>query len=518
MKRQTKRLALTLLLSAALVGTNLQLVFAQEESVTDVEEPSSEAAAVSQDDGETKSDGGTNQTESTTPAENVTPTESTTPAGNTAPAENTTPAGNTAPAENTTPAGDTAPAESTTPTVTGTDTINGGTAPSGETQAPVTKEDNGTDETGTGAGTEPAEGTEQDAQNPDTAAGEDGTAAGGAGTADNTAAADSTENGQPEQTFVNKNGEEVKPSDLVGVDYNTVAESYDGETNAVKQYVVSDEAAKDTIMDSYVDENGNLVMVISQGAPVSTEEEEKDESVLEEVLEEVVGYNLDADLGSSSSAPPVDGSFSGWDDVPASYEFNWNKPDAWVDDTHYTETNSTDVRHEMKLYSDGENVYLKVVFAREFKNGQIANGNDYQFWIDDEQMAAYQVEWPDGKQLSYNSGEPGVYKVDVRHRDSSWSYVLTDGAVAYYHINEGNLNNELELKIPMSEFVKQNPNINLDNYSMISFFTPNLMQGKISTAGASTGAEPFAAAAFLLVPTSCILIKRKNNKGDLTFA
>ena len=225
-----------------------------------------------------------------------------------------------------------------------------------------------------------------------------------------------------------------------------------------------------------------------------------------------------SDFGSSADAPPVDGSFSGWDDVPSSYEFNWNKPDAWVDGVHYTETNSTDVRHEMKLYSDGENVYLKVVFAREFCNGQVANGNDYQFWIDNEQMAAYQVEWPNGSSLSYNTAEPGVYVVDVRHRDSSWSYVLTDGAVAYYRVNEGNLNNELELKIPLSEFVKQNPNINLDNYSTIAFFTPNLMQDKISAGGASTGAEPFAAAAFLLVPTSYFLIKKKDEKEDMAFA
>ena len=391
----------------------------------------------------------------------------------------------------------------------------GGSAPSGETQAPATDAGNVSEAGGADSDTEQEAGAGQDVQNPDAVTGEEGAPA------DDTAAADSTESGQPEQTFVNKNGEEVKPSELVGVDYGTIADNYDGEANAVKQYVVSNEIPAGTIIDSYVDENGNLMMVISQGAPASmveeAPEEEEDKTVLQEVVE-TVEYGLDSVFGDSSSAPPVDGSFSGWDDVPASYEFNWNKPDAWVDDTHYTETNSTDVRHEMKLYSDGENVYLRIVYAREFKNGQMANGNDFQFWIDDQQMAAYQVEWPDGSSLSYNTAEPGVYAVDVRHRDSSWSYVLTDGAVAYYRINENNLNNELELKIPLSEFVKQNPNINLDNYSMIGFFTPNLMQDKIHTAGASTGAEPFAAAAFLLVPTSCMWIKKKNEKEGFGIA
>ena len=471
MRRQTKKLGLTLLLSVALVSANIQFVSAEEESPTDVEAASDDKSSdesSSHDAGEAESSNETDHSGDTSQEENTSQTE------------------NTAPAD------------------TGAGTTDDGSVSNGETQPPVT------DETGSGVGQE--DGTEQDAQNPDAVTGVDGA------TTDDTAAADSTESEQPEQTFVNKNGEEVKPSDLVGVDYTTIADSYDGETNAVKQYVVSDEVPAGTIINSYVDENGNLVMMISQGAAASTVEEPKeDKTALEEVVE-TVAQGLDSVFGSSSSAPPVDGSFTGWDDVPASYEFNWNKPDAWVDGTHYTETNSTDVRHEMKLYSDGENVYLRVVFAREFCNGQVANGNDYQFWIDDQQMAAYQVQWPDGSQLSYNSGEPGVYAVEVRHRDSSWSYVLTDGAVAYYRVNENNLNNELELKIPMSEFVKQNGNINLDNYSMIGFFTPNLMQDKIYTAGASTGAEPFAAAAFLLVPTSCMLIKKRNEKEGFGIA
>lgn len=329
------------------------------------------------------------------------------------------------------------------------------------------------------------------------------------------AAAEGTEE-TAEKVYINQGGEEVIPSTLIGVDYNTVADSFNGAETVVKRYETSDTVAANAVIDSYVDEGGNLIVVISQGAATTDVNEEKTDSGLLSEIASVFG--LDAEMGSSSSAPPVDGSFTGWDGLPTVYEFNWNKPDAWVDGEHYTETDSTDVRHEMKLYSDGENVYLKVVFARELYNGQIGNGNDYQFWIDDKQMAAYQVEWPNGSSLSYNTAEPGVYAVDVKHRDSSWSYVLTDGAVAYYRINEGNLNNELELKIPLSEFVKQNPNINLDNYSMIGFFTPNLMQDKFYIAGASTGAEPFAAAVFLLVPASYVWLKRKDNKEDMAFA
>ena len=331
------------------------------------------------------------------------------------------------------------------------------------------------------------------------------------GTAEEGAEAD-TENAtkESEETlFVNKDGKEVAPSELVGTDYSTIAEGYDGETNVIKQYATSDEYGANTIMESYVDEEGNLIMVISQGS----------DAAVTAGLEATTAD--DEDEHESSSAPAVDGSFSGWEDIPVSYEYNWDNSancwqnGVWIDGQKYTTeegTYSTDVRHGMQMYADDENVYLNITFAREFSTGQQANGNDYQFWVDG-QMAAYQVEWSDGAQLSYSNAAPGTYQVDVRHRDSSWSYVLTDGAVAYYHVNEGNINNQLELRIPLEEFVKQNGNINLDNYSMIQFYTPNLMSNRISAAGSPTGSIPFAAGAFLFVPASYIWLKKKNDKG-----
>ncbi len=320
-----------------------------------------------------------------------------------------------------------------------------------------------------------------------------------------------------ESAFLNKNGEEVIPSSLVGVDYNTVAESYDGEVNVLKQYVVSEETTADTIMESYIDEDGNLVMVISKGA------EQEEVAATEEagLLQTVFG--LTAESSDSESAPTVDGSvgdngsFSGWDDVPVSYEYNWNKTDAWVDGVHYTDTNSTDVRHGMQMFTDGENVYLNITFSREYGAfGTYANGNDYQFYVDG-QMAAYQVEFADGSQLAQSKVAPGVYEVDVRHRASSISYTLVDGATAYYNVTPDNINNQLQIKLPLSELQKQNGSINLDNFSMIQFYTPNLMSDRISAAGSPTGSVPFAAAVFLLVPASYVWLKKRNEE-ELSFA
>lgn len=493
MKRQTKKLVLPLLLSAVMIGSNVCYVCAQGQIADlptggDVSAPNVEAAA----------DVGVQSSEAAQPVQSEAVAQPETPAQTeqaVQPEAAQPEAGATTQPEDGAQSGETTQPEN-------------GTQTEGTVQPEESTEGDGENGTETvapeqGSGSEEGTGTKTDVENPDAAEGgelpDDAAAADGAGEV-------------PEEAFVNQNGEAVLPSTLVGVDYNTISEIYDGDAKVQKQYMISDAYAKDAVISCSVDENGNLIMVISLGAPESEAAAEEDAS-----LAQKIGDKLGSVFGDNTSAPAVDGSFTGWDDVPASYEFNWNKPDAWVDGVHYTETNSTDVRHEMKLYSDGENVYLRVIFAREFCNGQVANGNDYQFWIDDQQMAAYQVEWPDGTSLSNSNAQPGVYQVDVRHRDSSWSYVLTDGAVAYYRVNDGNLNNELELKIPLSEFVKQNENINLDNYSMISFFTPNLMQGMISTAGASTGAEPFAAAVFLLVPTSYVWIKKKDKK-EMAFA
>lgn len=488
MRKRTKRLAITLLLSVALLSMNMNYVYAEEMSLSDANllpENQEAGADVSLDNGSTGNSGDV-QPDSSEAAQPEN--------GDTVGTENS---GGTEADSTVSDGGETKPEtdESKTDSVTGEGDVSGTET---EPENPAQEDNKGTDDK---TGDITGDNTETD---------------GGVTVPDDAAAADTTEGEEPEKVYINQDGEEIVPSTLVGVDYNTIADNYDGATDVLKQYVVSDTDAANTIINSYVDENGNLVIVISQGAAKTDEEAEKSESGILSTITSALG--LESETGGSGSAPAVDGSFTGWDDIPASYEFNWNKPDAWVDDVHYTETNSTDVRHEMKLYSDGENVYLKVVFAREFHNGQMGNGNDYQFWIDNQQMAAYQVEWPDGSSLSYNTAEPGVYKVDVRHRDSSWSYVLTDGAVAYYRINEDNLNNELELKIPLSEFVKQNGNIDLDNYSMISFFTPNLMQDKIHTGGASSGAEPFAAVVFLLIPASYVWLKRKDDKEDMAFA
>ncbi len=364
----------------------------------------------------------------------------------------------------------------------------------------------GTDDTGTVPGATP-----EPPVNPGTAGTAAGTGTDAAETEgdvlpDDTAAAEGTTEG----SFTNKNGEEINPSTLVGVDYTTIADGYDGETNVIKQYAVSDSQEANTIMDSYLDENGNLIMIISQGSQPAEATAEEDKG-----LSSVFGTN---------SAPSIDGNFTGWDDIPSSYEYNWDNSancwqyGNWVTDPvtgeqvcYKTEegTYDSNVRHEMQLYTDNENVYLKIKYATIY--GSHANGEDFNFYVDGV-GTKYQITWADGTPITGTSTAAGTYVVDVRNGDSASSYGIVDGASAYYHVTDNGINNELELKIPLSALQAQNGSVNLDNFSMIQFFTPNLMYNKISAAGSPTGAEPFAAAAFLFIPASYVWLKKKNER------
>lgn len=425
----------------------------------------------------------------------------------------------------------------------------------GETEAVTEGTDNGTDvsvvdenagqsETGENkdesvAGESVTDGTASESQETD-GSGETGEDADGTD-ADGAAAADTTDEETSEKVYINQDGEEVIPSTLVGVDYDTIADNYDGITDVLKQYIVSDEYPENTITQSYVDENGNLVLVISQGAASTTETEEKETGLLATIAD---ALRLDAEMGGSGSAPAVDGSFTGWDDIPISYEQNHDDSGNcwvngfWITDPetgetkqHILEQGTYDniARHEMQLYCDGDNVYLKITYAAIYggiwafspdDNEKAAHGNgeDFQFYIDGVDTKFQITQQGNGEPITNWKPEAGTYVVDVRNGNYDPSFSIVDGAAAYYHVTENGVNNSLELKIPMEAFQAQNGSVNLDNFNMVQFFTPNLMLERLTAAGSPTGAVPFSAAVFLLVPASYVWLKRKDDKEDMAFA
>ena len=221
------------------------------------------------------------------------------------------------------------------------------------------------------------------------------------------------------------------------------------------------------------------------------------------------------------AAVAIDGDFSDWDSLPCSYEFNWDNSancwehGVWVDGVCYkTEpgTYSTDVRHKMQLYCDGEYVYLHIVYAREY--GDRLNGNDFRFYVN-EQEAAFQVVAPGGGFFeSMKDNDPGVYALEIRHRDTGLSFLNAGGTNGYLHLTEDKINNEIEIRIPLAELQRQNANIDVETITSIQFFTPNLMYRRITAVGTSSGPILLSALCGGVVLCGFLGYKRKKH-GDL---
>lgn len=150
-----------------------------------------------------------------------------------------------------------------------------------------------------------------------------------------------------------------------------------------------------------------------------------------------------------------DGYYDDWADKPHSWEYNWdNSSNCWIwgvyiDGVKYMTQYGTydeNVRHKMSLFCDGKYVYLYVKFSRDY--GARFNGEDYQFWFDD-QVASVQVERVGGGLLTeeINNYSPGIYPVEVHHREQSMSYGIAQGSSAYITVHPNQINNELELKM-----------------------------------------------------------------------
>ena len=203
-----------------------------------------------------------------------------------------------------------------------------------------------------------------------------------------------------------------------------------------------------------------------------------------------------SNFGIVSGTPIViDGDFSDWADKPYSYEYNWdnsyfqenywdqelskNITKYWYDENG--RAYNTDIRHKVQLYCDGVNVYLHIVFAKNYY--AFNNGDDYDFEIDD-QFTRFRIclTSQDGAMISMTGHkfDVGKHMVYVTHGDGGISGQLAIGAKAMYTVHtEDNLNSELELSIPLEELKRQNNGVNLESFSKISWWSPNLTYRKI---------------------------------------
>ena len=209
----------------------------------------------------------------------------------------------------------------------------------------------------------------------------------------------------------------------------------------------------------------------------------------------------------------IDGDFSDWSDKPFSWEYGYDNSNEVWNGWFYVNgmaeqcekgTFNNEVRHKIGLYCDGENVYVYVQLAAAYQSG--FDGIDYEFTIDG-QKAAFQL-FANGA----NMNVPGVYDVDVKNRNGSEGYTLADGTVSKLLVHENGKNNELEVKIPLSTMQMQNANIDIENVGNIEFWASHLMYHPVSAAGADTSPYTGAVLAFMLIPSSTILLKKYPGK------
>lgn len=313
---------------------------------------------------------------------------------------------------------------------------------------------------------------------------------------------DGVENGNVSESY-----EEGNIISYVGMNLN----EFELPENAIVQYEILDNPElNDIVLQQSINEEGVLVLTVGTLPP----------QIVEEGSMHVSLFNSFALGAAPSGEEPSNVMGINWDSVPANYEFNWDNSEncweygVWINGVCYKTprgTYNTDVRHKIQMYSDGSNVYLRIVFAREFSSGQVANSNDYNFYFDNNYVAKYRVPGMTGQ-----SYEPGVYyNFQVAHGDGPISGQIASGAEAIYRVTPDSANNEIYLKIPFDTFEAQTGK-SLENVQTISYFSPNLMHDAskpVTCAGSSTGGTLLAVGLFAVVGGS-FAIKGKESTKD----
>lgn len=245
------------------------------------------------------------------------------------------------------------------------------------------------------------------------------------------------------------------------------------------------------------------------------EEEELIPDIDEDLVEEVYGdvgllnpFALQDDVVAPNMAD------NSWQGYPLSYHYNWdNSQNCWQWGEYYNGncyktpvgTYDTNVRHAVGLYCDGQNIHLYVKYALIYMTR--VNGDQFTFAVDG-QSASFQFVFDDnGAPITGCNRMPGTYRLDLRNANGSKSGSST-GFVGTLEVHENNENDELELIIPLELLKQQNSAINLDTFSEITFFNPNLMYQTQTCAGAGNGKLPFAIGSMLIFAGSLVWRKK----------
>ena len=305
----------------------------------------------------------------------------------------------------------------------------------------------------------------------------------------------------PLTTEVEHNEEPIYEN-FVGKTESDLSEDLLTDEHTIITYIVREDIPEGTII-SQTFQDGQLILEVAT-APV--------------VTEPTMSFNLlnSFDLMDEMTEPPSLEQDT-WSNYPTSYEYNWDNSQncwnwgEWKDGVKYTTPEGTydnNVRHEMGMYSDGENIHLRISYATIYS--AIANGDDMNFYIDG-QGAKFRVLYADnGSGITGQSRPEGTYDLVVVNGDHWNSSYEANGSYGTMIVKDGNINNEMEIVIPLETLKEQNNNIDIDHIQTIEFFNPNLMYRHISCGGASTGSIGFIVMTIIVFVLGFVIYQRRD--------
>lgn len=299
-----------------------------------------------------------------------------------------------------------------------------------------------------------------------------------------------------------EHNEEPIYENFVGKTESDLSEDLLTDEHTIITYIVREDVPEGTII-SQTFQDGQLILEVAT-APV--------------VTEPTMSFNLlnSFDLMDEMTEPPSLEQGT-WSNYPTSYEYNWDNSQncwnwgEWKDGVKYTTPEGTydnNVRHEMGMYSDGENIHLRISYATIYS--AIANGDDMNFYIDG-QGAKFRVLYADnGSGITGQSRPEGTYDLVVVNGDHWNSSYEANGSYGTMIVKDGNINNEMEIVIPLETLKEQNNNIDIDHIQTIEFFNPNLMYRHISCGGASTGSIGFIVMTIIVFVLGFVIYQRRD--------
>lgn len=189
----------------------------------------------------------------------------------------------------------------------------------------------------------------------------------------------------------------------------------------------------------------------------------------------VISFNVNTILvGASDAGIVIDGYYDDWSDKPQAFYYYYGKGKPRLETSHI-----------ISFYRDRDYLYLYITLASSFDYG--FEGEGYVF-VADGLSAYFYITFVGGEPTTGNTYNlaAGNYVAEVRHASSSLENTVVSGAEVVITKKRNNINNQVELKIPIVALVEQNPYININLIKKLQMYNYYITSKWITVSGTST--------------------------------